>query len=271
MQWVRLGNLAVSRFILGGNPFSGFSHQTPEMDNEQLHYYTSNRIKQTYREAERLGVNTYIGRTDHHTCRLLLEYWDEGGTIQWIAQTCPEVAAPERCVRNAVRFGAKAIFVHGGWVDFLWAKGRIAEVPPIINMIHDHGLPVGIAGHLPEVFEWAEEHLDCDFYLCSYYNPVPRDNGPENPGAGQPERFDSADRDRMTTAIQYLSKPVVHYKIMAAVRNEPREAFAYAASKMRASDAVCVGVHTKDRPNEIAENVALLEEELKSRNSAGLR
>jgi hypothetical protein len=262
VETVKLGNLAVSRFIIGGNPFSGFSHQSPETDVEQLHYYTTERIKQTYREAERLGVNTHIGRADHQICRVLLEYWDEGGTIQWIAQTCPEVGPPERGVQNGLRFGAKAAFVHGGHMDFLRLQGRLDEIPPVINMIHDHGLPAGVAGHTPELFEWAEEHLRCDFYLCSYYNPVPRDKAPDNPGAGQAERFRAEDRDRMSAAIQRLTKPVIHYKIMAAGRNDPREAFAYAASKMRAGDAVCVGVYTKHRPNEIAEDVRLLEESL---------
>lgn len=35
---VRIGDLEVSRLILGGNPFSGFSHQSPEMDQEMMHW-----------------------------------------------------------------------------------------------------------------------------------------------------------------------------------------------------------------------------------------
>ncbi|MFB3880298.1 MAG: hypothetical protein ACE149_03495 [Armatimonadota bacterium] len=269
MDTVKLGSLEVSRFILGGNPFSGFSHQSDEMDREQLHYYTTERIKQTYREAEQAGVNTHVGRADHQICRVLMEYWDEGGTIQWIAQTCPEIGPPERGAQNGFRFGAKAVFVHGGHMDFLRLHGRLDEIPPVINLIHDHGLPAGVAGHTPEIFEWAEEHLNCDFYMCSYYNPVPRDKAPGNPGAKGDERFRAEDRDRMAAAIQLLSKPVIHYKIMAAGRNDPAEAFRYAASKMRAGDAVCVGVHTKDRPDEIAQDVRLLEESLRA--TAGAR
>jgi len=264
VETVKLGGLEVSRFILGGNPFSGFSHLSPQMDHEQLHYYTCERIKQTYREAERAGVTAHIGRADHHITRTLMEYWDEGGTIQWIAQTCPEVGSPERGAQNGFRFGAKAVFLHGGHMDFLRLQGRLDEIPPVINMIHDRGLPAGVAGHTPEVFEWAEEHLDCDFYMCSYYNPVPRDKAPDNPGAGNEDRFRPEDRERMTSAIQRLSKPVIHYKIMAAGRNDPREAFQYAAGKMRPGDAVCVGVHTKHRPDEIAEDVRLLGDSLRA-------
>lgn len=44
MQTVQLGNVTVSRLILGGNPFSGFSHQNPDRDREMLRYYTTDQI-----------------------------------------------------------------------------------------------------------------------------------------------------------------------------------------------------------------------------------
>jgi aryl-alcohol dehydrogenase-like predicted oxidoreductase len=66
MDYIELGNVRVSRFILGSNPFSGFSHQGPEMDLAMKRYYTTETIKETIRRAEALGINTLIGRTDHH-------------------------------------------------------------------------------------------------------------------------------------------------------------------------------------------------------------
>ena len=91
MQHIEIGDLRVSRFILGSNPFSGYSHQTSERDLEMKRYYTTERIKQTLREAESLGVTALIARTDHHIVRVLLEYWDQGGAIQWLGQTCRDV------------------------------------------------------------------------------------------------------------------------------------------------------------------------------------
>ena len=49
---VQLGSLTASRFILGGNPSSGFSHQGVERDREMRRYYTAERIKATWKEAE---------------------------------------------------------------------------------------------------------------------------------------------------------------------------------------------------------------------------
>ena len=66
----------------------------------------------------------------------------------------------------------------------------------------------------------------------------------------------------MTDLIPQLSRPVIHYKILAAGRNDPKEAFAFAASKLRANDAVCVGIYQKDKPGMLQEDVRLLEESL---------
>ncbi len=261
MEQVRIGTLSVSKLIIGGNPFSGFSHQGSARDLAMKRYYTTERIKATLREAERVGINTHIGRADHHVMRFLLEYWDEGGTLQWIAQTCPELGTPERGVQNGIAGGAKACFIHGGWMDYVYAQGRLDEIPPAIAMIHDAGMPAGIAGHNPQVFEWAEEHLDVDFYMCSYYNAAHRDKNAEHV-SGMPEWFLSEDRGAMTSLIARLSKPVIHYKVLAAGRTPAPEAFAFVAKHLRPQDAVCVGVHTHDNPHMLEEDVTLLEHAL---------
>ncbi|HOX37748.1 MAG TPA: hypothetical protein PL033_07150 [Candidatus Brocadiia bacterium] len=259
LEKVKLGKLDVTKFILGGNPFSGFSHQTHEANSEMVHYYTAERIKQVFREAERLGVNTHLGRADHHIMRVLLEYWDEGGTLQWIAQTCPEVGSIQRGIQNGIAGGASACFIHGGVMDNLLANNRLGDVPDCIKMIRDAGLPAGVAGHDPRVFEWAEEHLDCDFYMCCYYNPSSRASKADHDPDAK-EWFRDEDREVMTRLIAKLSRPAIHYKIMAAGRNRPSEAFAYAAKRMRAGDAVCVGVFPKHRPKELEEDARLVEE-----------
>ncbi len=264
MEHVTFGNVEVSRFVLGSNPFSGFSHQSPEMDLAMRRYYTTDSIKRTIREAESLGVNTLLARADHHVMRLLLEYCDEGGTIQWFAQTCPEVGDHQTCVGRAAASGAKACHIHGGVMDFLFAQNRLAEVPPVVEMIKDKGMLAGIAAHNPDVISWAESSLDVDYYACSYYNSAHRDEKAEHV-PGTEEWFLDEDRRIMTDLIQTLSRPVVHYKVMAAGRNDPAEAFAHVAAGMRPGDAVCVGVFTRDKPQMLKEDVELLQKALATR------
>ncbi len=261
MEKVKIGNLAVSKLILGGNPFSGFSHQTPEKDQEMIRYYTTARIKATLSQAEALGVNTFIGRTDHHIQRVLLEYWDEGGTIQWVAQTCTEYQSIQRSITEAGEAGARACYIHGGQMDHLFAHRKRDTVTDAIAQIRDAGLVAGVAAHNPRVHEWISEHLELDFYMCSYYNPSPRDDLAEQP-AGIEECFRDEDRAGMVAVIQHLPAPAIHYKIMAAGRHDPDAAFAFAARRLRSQDAVCVGIYTKDKLTMLEENVTLLEQHL---------
>lgn len=258
METVRIGSSNVSRFIIGGNPFSGFSHQGGEMDAEMLRYYTPERIKATLQEAESLGINTAILRADDHIRQLLTEYWDEGGGIQWFGQTASELGAPEVSLARVAEAGGLGCHIHGGVADNLLANGRISELIPAVDHARQLGLTIGLAGHNPDTIRWAEQNLDVDYYMCCYYNPIARDKVAAH-RAGTDERYREEDRRAMTELIQGLSRPVIHYKILAAGRNDPAEAFEYAARSMRPGDAVCVGVYTKANPDMLKEDVALLE------------
>jgi hypothetical protein len=259
----RIGNLKVSRLVLGGNPLSGISHQGSKMDAAMKHYFTTQKIKNLLRQAETLGINTLVARADNHIIRTLMEYWDEGGTIQWIAQTCPEYGGIEVGVQHAIHGGAKACYIHGGQMDFLKANNKLDDVPAAIARIKEAGLLAGIAGHTPGVFEWAELHLQLDFYMCSYYNPSSRDQHAQHV-SDAPEWFKTKDRDIMAGIIRHIGKPAIHYKVMAGGRNQPQEAFAFVARHMRANDVVCVGVYPREHPEMLAENARWLTEALAS-------
>jgi len=254
MDSIRIGSLEVSRFIIGSNPVSGFSHQSGETDLRMRHYFTTNQIKRLLRDAEGLGINTVIARADHHIMRILMEYWDEGGKLQWIAQTCPELGSIEAGVRNAIIGGAKACFVHGGVMDHLLANDKLNEAVRGVEMIRQAGLPVGIAGHNPEVFGWAERNLDLDFYMCCYHNPASRVDSPESSSGGS-EWFNDKDRSIMIETIAGLSKPAIHYKVMAAGRKTAEEGLGFAAGHLRPGDAVCVGIYDEHRPDMLREDV----------------
>jgi hypothetical protein len=259
METVSIAGIEVSRFILGSNPFSGFSHQGTEMDRRMKHYYTVERIKQTIREAEGLGVSTVIARTDFHVMRMWTEYWDQGGKAQWFAQTCPEVGDHQQCVNRAASGGARGCHIHGGVMDYLLARDKLAEVPGVIAAIRERGMAAGIAGHDRRVFLWARENLDVDYFMCCHCSR----NAEHVSGAD--EAYLEEDRAAMMDVITTLPSPVIHYKIMAAGRNDPEQAFAFAARHMRPRDAVCVGVYTEGNPGMLRQNVDLLHKHLAAR------
>jgi hypothetical protein len=255
---VRFGKLQTSRMLIGGNMFSGFSHISPAKDREMIRYHTTECIKATLRQAESLGITTYLGRADRHVARFLREYWDEGGTIKWIAQTASEMSSVSGSISFAIDSGASAVYVHGGQMDWMFAAKNMDNAVKGVEQIRKAGLPAGVAAHRPPVLRWAEEvKLPVDFYMCSYYDPTPRTENPmHDPTAG--ETYDVKDRDAMVATIPSLSKPAIHYKVLAAGRTPPAQAFAFLKQNWRDGDAVCIGIYTKDKPGMIEENVRLL-------------
>jgi len=144
----KIGDLEVTRVIIGGNPFSGHSHMSAEVSKEMMAYYTVDRIKRTLGEAEQAGLSACVCRADNHVMRLLSEYWSEGGTISWIAQTAPERASVPANVDQLTAVGAKACFLHGGMIDNMYRAGRLAEAREWLQYIKDKGIPAGMATHL---------------------------------------------------------------------------------------------------------------------------
>jgi len=259
LQKVRVGPVEMTRLAVGGNPFSGFSHQGPERDAQMSKFYTTARIKEALRKAEAAGINTLFARADNHVMRLLLEYWDEGGSIQWIAQTASERPDYLRNIETAAANGAKGCYLHGGQVDLYWNRRETDHFVKALEKIRSLGMAAGFAGHRPEPHEWIRDHLDPDFQLCCYYDPSPRVDRPDHDPT-EAEKFDPAHRDRMAETIRTLKATAGHYKVLAAGRTPVREAFEYVSRVIRPRDVVVVGVYLGDDPDMIARDVALFEE-----------
>ncbi len=262
---VNLGGLRVSRLLIGGNPFSGFSHQSRERSAEMVAWYTDERIVETLFQAEALGLNAFICRGDDHIARVVKAYWARGGKMLWLAQTNSRAPTAVEGAKFCLDNGASACYLHGGIVDHYIAQKRYDDLYAFADYVRAQKVPVGIAGHLVCDFEWAEENLKLDFYMVCYYNPSPRQDVPHHDPAAA-EQFLEEDREARVDLIQRLSLPAIHYKVLAAGRNDPAQAFAYAARHMRPNDAVCVGIYTKDNPNMLAEDLELF---LKGLRAAG--
>ena len=263
----RIGPLEVTRLICGGNPFSGFSHVSEELDWEMLRYYTMPRLQETLDECWRNGINTVVSRGDRHQMRTYLEHRERGGKLQWIVQTAPELADLRANIAQIARFGAAAIYNQGSYTDNLWHKGRVDEALDLVKFIHDQGLAAGVGSHIPQVIEYVEEKAwEADFYVCSFYNlargyksapAVDRD-------AYAKDRFPPGDPDLMTAVMRKASKPCLGIKVLAASRKcstpeEVKATFKYAFGSTKPNDAIIVGVFQKYR-NQVAEDAAFVRE-----------
>lgn len=251
---IAIGNHQVTRLTIGGNPFSGFSHQTPERDAAMLDYYTTERIKQVLFECQEAGINTCCLRTDAHIWRMLREFRNEGGALQWIAQMGVGADGFEANVLAAADHGAIAYYIHGAVTDECYKTGDYGPIARMIDFIHEQGLLAGLAGHVAEshvaIFEAG---IPADFHVVCFYNC-----GSLHAGGG--ERFDPADPPLAIDAIRRIDKPCIAYKILGAGRVPAREAFEYAFANIKRTDAVNVGIYRGDNDRMVEEDAALTAE-----------
>jgi len=263
---VPFGPHRITRLVIGGNPFSGGSHFSPELDRAFLDYYTTGNIKRALFECERCGLNTMQSRGDRHIRRMIREYRDEGGTLQWIAQTASELADQHGHIRQLAG-EAIGVYLHGTRTDALWHAGHIEEARDYLRTMRDAGVEVGLGTHRPEVITHAEERgWDLDFYMACFYtlSPGPRESPVIREGSQTDERFDDSDRDRMTAAIRATNKTCLAFKILAANRKcateaDVRQAFDYALASIKVIDAVVVGMY-QNHINQVATNAAIVAE-----------
>lgn len=256
-----IGTARVSGLCIGGNPFSGFSHQTPERNREMLEYHTPERIHQVLATAEAAGINTFFGRTDDHIFGLLRSYWQGGGKIQWFAQVCTERDQPDswrKWLDGAAGLGATGAYLHGGVVDFWHANGMFDRFEEALTRMRDHGLVAGFAGHRPAAHAWIRDHLDPDFQMCSHYNPTDRSQQAQHIAEG--EKWSEEDRQQMLALVPTIPRPVVHYKVFAGGNLPIVPAFETLGQCQRPQDVTCIGVFLKDDPRMIECDVALFEQ-----------
>ena len=257
--------IEVSRIAVGGNPFSGIGHQDAALDRALRDYYTAARIKETLFQCEELGINTAFLRADNHIMRLLHEHWNEGGTIQWIAQHAPERRDLLHNIRQAHGAGATACYIQGAVMDGWQEHGHLDKAREPLALIRELGMVSGIAGHQPKTHRDAVTvGLDFGFHMVCFYNLTGR-QGRIDVADPDAERYRPEDREQAAELLGELGRPCVAYKILAAGRNDPREAIPYAVRHLKPTDICCIGFFPKDRPNEIREDIEIFCEALERR------
>ena len=130
----KIGNVTISRLIIGGNQFSGWSHSRDLKYLRDLFkaYATEKNILATLRMAEENGVNTIITSASGY----LSKYWkDWGGQMQWIAQVHPKTDDVTTDIKRAIDAGAIGAYVQGGVGDSFVKGGRVDLLGKAVEFI----------------------------------------------------------------------------------------------------------------------------------------
>jgi len=247
MPTIKLGNLPVSRLILGSNPFWGYAHKPGSLGREMREYYTDDRIMEVLEQAATHGVTTVTSPPEKRWNGLFRKYVDGGGKLKtWIAQCHWAESKMSDEIKIAADAGANGIFIQGHRVEVQFERNTFGKVREWIEQIKALGLPAGMAAHRPDIHPEAEEQgFPTDFYFQCFFN------------VAHGETYDVADRQKAVETIALIDKPVIGYKILGAGRLKPQDAFAFALKHLRPTDGMCVGIFPKEDPDQIAEDTTL--------------
>jgi len=245
----KIGNVSISRIIIGGNQFSGWSHSRdlPYLRDLFLAYSSAGRAMDTLELCEQMGINTMLSGSSQH----LNKYWKErGGRIQWIAQVHPKTTDVTTNIKQAIDNGATAAYVQGGVGDSFVKGGRVDLLGKAVDFIRQNGLIAGIGGHSIEVPIAVEKAgIKPDFYMKTlhhgnYWSATPKDERVDfNVDSGSLLDHDNIwaiAPERTIEFMKTVSTPWIAFKVLAAGAIHPREGFRYAFEN--GADFVCAGM-----------------------------
>jgi uncharacterized membrane protein YphA (DoxX/SURF4 family) len=251
----------ISRLICGGNLISGYAHSRDLIYVSHLvqSYFSDEKVLETFKLCEAVGINTMIVRVDNNTLRVLEKYRKRNGTMHWIAQCKVTDDDLKSDFDAAVANGAMGIYLQGGICDTCVREDNIPLIMKSLEYMKKYDKVIhGLAAHDLRVIIESEKHgLEPDFFMKTlnsgnYWTAGPRlieDAGwvPDPKRVVEPE-YGANDNDNIwsTTPQQTVEimneveKPWIAYKVLGAGAISPQEGFKYAFDS--GADFTCVGM-----------------------------
>lgn len=235
----RIGKLAVSRLILGGNLIGGWAHARDLIYSARLFkvYHHRGKIFETLQLAEACGVNTLL--TNPVLCPVITDYWrSTGGKIQFISDCGPQQQGDLfEMIKKSVDNGASACYVFGGLADRWVAEEKFDLISKALELIRSNGLPAGIGGHKFQTAKaCVEKGLQPDFWMKTLHHgnywSAKAEPPHDNCWCDEPEQ--------LIALMQQVEQPWIAFKVLAAGAIAARDGFRYAFRN--GADFICVGM-----------------------------
>lgn len=241
MLYGKLGNVSMSRLMLGGNLVSGYMHARDLKYVNRLFraYVTEEKIFETFRLAEENGINTVL----ESGANLVSKYNKQrGGKMQIIPSIHPEIGQVEGKLKaeiaQKVDEGCAALYVWGVAGDKLTQLNRVDLIAEAVELTKKHNIPIGVGCHSLEVVKACEEQgLPCDFYVKTlhqddYFTATPQPLRKEyiwlDGGEGWHDSMWCINPEETVAYMAKVKKPWIAFKVLAAGAILPRNGFAHA-------------------------------------------
>lgn len=257
----RIKGYEISRLICGGNLISGYAHSRDLIYVSHLvqSYFSDEKVLETFKLCEAVGINTMIVRVDSNTLRVLEKYRKRNGSMQWIAQCKVTDDDLKLDFDAAAANGAIGIYLHGGLCDNFIRQNNIDQIIKSLEYMKKYDKLIhGLAAHDIRVVMECEKHgLEPDFFMKTlnsgnYWTAGPKliedsEWVPDTKSVVEPE-YGANDNDNIWSTtpqqtVEYMNavdKPWIAYKILGAGAISPQEGFKYAFNS--GADFTCVGM-----------------------------
>lgn len=234
----KIGDLEVSRLLLGGNLLTHFTHSRDlrYVYNLTAHYNTEQKIHETMALAEEHGINTLVIHTAPGIMKTLKKYrYQLGGKMNWIicptAEIDAQMTAYSEQVKQLVDDGTEAIYLWGVRADNLVSQGRVDLMAKAVQIAKEEGVPSGVGAHdLKAIVECEKNKVDADFYIKTLHHH-------NYPSAPKPEELTNVTTEvpgywcknpqEVIDFMKDVQKPWIAFKVMAAGAIPPNDAFCY--------------------------------------------
>lgn len=252
-QTLKIGDLRLSRLILGGGMISGYAHPR---DLKYLSgpkglmkaYNTPERVRHTLAFAEKTGINAII--INPLLIDTVTDYWKRtGGKIQFITNCGYHGAAGngEEAVvkgllqgaRMSVARGAASCFMRGEYTDNMAAKGQDRLFRGCLKEMKALGVPIGIGCHEWKTVKFCLDHdIVPDYWMLTFNS---RRYWSATPSFGtNHDNCWCTDPEGLKAYMAGVPQPWIAFKVLGAGAIHPREGFPYAFGN--GADAICVGM-----------------------------
>jgi hypothetical protein len=253
----RIGNVTLSRVILGSNLMTGFSHSRDLRYVGPLMraYNSEQKILETLSIAEANGINT-LSQGDW---KIVQKYNNEcGGHMQQLGPLKLKKEDSDTDISDAIKLlvdqGSTAIYIHGHASDLLVMNGMVDKIAKAIQWIKDEGLPGGVGGHsLEVVVQCEQQQVNPDFYFktfhhADYWSATMAEYREEfcwyKGRSSEPGHFNDnmwcIDAEATAEVMRNVKAAWIAFKVLAAGAIHPKQGFSYAFKN--GADFIVVGM-----------------------------
>jgi hypothetical protein len=243
-----IGNVSVSRMIIGTNQFLGFSHTSAAKDKNLREVMSRDRIAGIIEVFLNEGIDTIMGLHQMPLLQQAIKEAQERTGRKVIVISTPTItvgddaeamAANEGIFDIEASIGTTVCMPHQMSTDALVdiRLRKIKNMDRYCQMIRDRGMLPGLSTHMPETIAYADgSGLDVETYIALYN------------AAGFLMHLEA---DWVHRIIWSAKHPVITIKPMAAGRLLPLVGLGFCWATIRDIDMVTIGTATPDEAREV--------------------